>query len=252
MYSIGIDIGSVGTKAVLFNGEIVDSIIIPTGWSPKNAGKEVLETLINRNNITKEDIKKIVVTGYGRVSCDFADKVVTEITCHAKGANFLNPNVRTILDIGGQDSKAIRVSEIGMVEEFLMNDRCAAGTGRFIQVMSNLLEVDVSEFDGLANEAKPQTISSMCTVFAESEVVSLLAGGATKGSIARGIMESIANRSVSMMDRVGIDGEVVFTGGVSRNETLRDIISKRINCEVKTYENSQLAGALGAAIIGLK
>lgn len=174
MYSIGIDSGSVATKGVLFNGEkIVNKIVIPTGWSPKNASLEVYEKLTN--DIDKDKIKKVVGTGYGRVSMDFVDKKVTEITCHAKGIHFLNNNIRTILDIGGQDSKVINLDNDGNVSNFIMNDKCAAGTGRFLQVTSNLLGSDVESIDKLAKDAIPQDISSMCTVFAESEIISLLA-----------------------------------------------------------------------------
>ena len=164
MYSIGIDSGSVATKGVLFDGEnIVKKIIIPTGWSPKIASKEVYENLIT--GIDKENVKKIVGTGYGRVSMDFVDKKVTEITCHAKGVHFLNSNVRTIIDIGGQDSKVINLDNEGNVSNFIMNDKCAAGTGRFLDVMAKIIEVDVSELGCISmNSQNEVSISSTCTV----------------------------------------------------------------------------------------
>ena len=178
MYSIGIDSGSVATKGVLFDGENFEYKIIPTGWSPKNACTEVLEYLLGLKDLKREDVF-IVATGYGRVSIDFADKEITEITCHGKGAHFLNSDIRTILDIGGQDSKVIKLDRDGNLSDFLMNDKCAAGTGRFLEVMSNLLGSDITEIDSLTRGADPENINSMCTVFAESEVVSLLASGFT-------------------------------------------------------------------------
>lgn len=250
MYAMGIDMGSVGTKAVLFKDGICDQEMIPTGWSPKNAGTKVFETLLERNEITREDIACIVTTGYGRKNLDFKDKAVTEITCHARGAHYLNGNTRTILDIGGQDSKVISIDEKGMVSEFLMNEKCAAGTGRFLQVMGNLLEYEMEDFSKLSEEIKPEKISSMCTVFAESEVVSLLANGASKESIALGILESIAQRAGAMLSKVDLKDSVIFTGGVSQSKNLVNLLEKKIRTNVNTSENSQFAGALGAAIIG--
>lgn len=251
MYSIGIDSGSVATKGVLFDGEnIVKKIIIPTGWSPKIASKEVYENLIK--GIDKENVKKIVGTGYGRVSMDFVDKKVTEITCHAKGVHFLNSNVRTIIDIGGQDSKVINLDNEGNVSNFIMNDKCAAGTGRFLQVTSNLLGTDVDSIDNLANGAKPQVISSMCTVFAESEIISLLAKDISKESIAAGILQSIANRSESMLSRIDIVDKVAFTGGVAKSKILVKMLEENLKKDIYISDDTQIIGALGAAIVGYK
>lgn len=251
MYSIGIDSGSVATKGVLFDGEnIVKKIIIPTGWSPKIASKEVYENLIT--GIDKENVKKIVGTGYGRVSMDFVDKKVTEITCHAKGVHFLNSNVRTIIDIGGQDSKVINLDNEGNVSNFIMNDKCAAGTGRFLQVTSNLLGTDVDSIDNLANGAKSQVISSMCTVFAESEIISLLAKDISKESIAAGILQSIANRSESMLSRIDIVDKVAFTGGVAKSKILVKMLEENLKKDIYISDDTQIIGALGAAIVGYK
>ncbi|WP_242863274.1 acyl-CoA dehydratase activase [Caloranaerobacter ferrireducens] len=249
-YSIGIDAGSVATKGVLFRGELVKEVIIPTGWSPRKASEEVCKLLIEKGNIKREEVKKIIATGYGRVSIDFADKTVTEITCHAKGAYFINNRVRTILDIGGQDSKIISLDENGNVCDFFMNDKCAAGTGRFLQVMINLLGSEINELDKLAEEAEPEKISSMCTVFAESEIISLLAKGTSKESIAAGIIESIANRAVSMLNKIKIVDEVAFTGGVARSRILTKSIEKKIKKSIYIAPNTQIIGALGAAVIG--
>ena len=181
MYSVGIDTGSVATKAVIFNGNIMGSVIIPTGWSPRDASREALDRLLLQSGIERESIQSIIVTGYGRALADFADQAVTEIACHGRGAFFLNNSVRTVLDIGGQDSKAISLDEQGSVTDFVMNDKCAAGTGRFLEVMAHLLGGEVQDLDRMAAGAEAQVISNMCTVFAESEVISLLAKGRLQG-----------------------------------------------------------------------
>ena len=251
MYSVGIDSGSVATKGVLFDGNnIIKKIIIPTGWSPKCASLEVYNKLTK--DIEKSDIKKVIGTGYGRVSMDFVDKKVTEITCHAKGIHFLNNNIKTILDIGGQDSKVINLDDDGNVSNFIMNDKCAAGTGRFLQVTSNLLGTDVGSIDGLAKGAEPEIISSMCTVFAESEIISLLAKSVSKESISAGILQSIANRSKSMLSRIDILDEIAFTGGVAKCSVLVNMIEEGLNKKIYIAEDTQIIGALGAAIIGYK
>lgn len=251
MYSIGIDSGSVATKGVLFDGKnIIKKVIIPTGWSPRNASISVYEELIE--GIEYESIKKVIGTGYGRVTMDFVDKKVTEITCHAKGIHYLNKNIRTILDVGGQDSKVINIDEYGNVTNFIMNDKCAAGTGRFLQITSNLLGSEVSSIDKLAKDSEPQVISSMCTVFAESEIVSLLAQDVSKESVASGILQSIANRSASMLSRIDVVDEIAFTGGVAKSKVLVNMLEGIMNKKIYISEDSQIIGALGAAVIGYK
>lgn len=249
MYSIGVDSGSVATKGVLFDGEkIIKKIIVPTGWSPMTTSKEVYESL--KEGISDEDIKKVVGTGYGRGVMDFADKKVTEITCHSKGIHFINNDVRTILDIGGQDSKVINLDENGNVVNFLMNDKCAAGTGRFLEITSNILGSDITRIDELAKDKKPVNISSMCTVFAESEIVSLLAQNVPTGEVAAGILKSIANKSTAMLSRGEIVDTVAFTGGLAKSSELVRMISEIIGKEIFLAEDTQIIGALGAAVIG--
>lgn len=251
MYSLGIDIGSVATKSVAYNGAIAASVIIPTGWSPRDASRQALRLVLDQCGASRDSVRTIVATGYGRVSADFADRAVTEITCHARGAYRLNPEIRTVLDIGGQDSKVIRLDEDGRVVDFIMNDKCAAGTGRFLEVMARILETEVGEFDILATDAEPVPISSMCTVFAESEVVSLLARGVPRASIARGVLESIATRAVSLLGRLeALDGSVAFTGGLSQSHMLRSMVEEKIGQSLFTSSASQFAGALGGAVIG--
>jgi predicted CoA-substrate-specific enzyme activase len=250
MYSVGIDIGSVATKSVVYNGGISGSVVIPTGWSPRESSREALVRVLQQSGIARDSIKSIVVTGYGRGLADFADQSVTEITCHARGALFLNQNIRTVLDIGGQDSKVISLDASGSVTDCVMNDKCAAGTGRFLEVMARLLGGEVQDLDRMATGAEAQMITSMCTVFAESEVISLLAKGVSKESIARGILASIASRSVSLLERVSIEPQIAFTGGVSKSAVLKDLMEQKTGARLLVSPLAQITGALGAALIG--
>ena len=250
MYSAGIDIGSVATKGVIYNGEVAASVIIPTGWSPREASRLALEMALTSAGIGLDCVKYIIATGYGRVSADFASRSVTEITCHARGAYALHPGIRTVIDIGGQDAKVIRLDHNGAVADFAMNDKCAAGTGRFLEVMARILGTEVQELDSLAEQAEPVHVTSMCAVFAESEVVSLLAKGTPRESIARGVFESIADRVISLVGRLSPEPGIAFTGGLSRSRVLSTIIEKRLGMPLCTSPSAQIAGALGGAVIG--
>lgn len=254
MLTIGIDIGSVATKAVMMEDgkKIIAKHIRPTGWSPKESGKRVYQELLDQGGMQSSQIEKVIGTGYGRIAMDFADKVVTEITCHGKGAHFLHPKTETIIDIGGQDSKVIRINKEGQVLDFLMNDKCAAGTGKFLEVMANSLAIDISQLSSLADGEKGRKITNMCTVFAESEVISLLAEGAGKGEIARGLLESTADKAMILGGRVGMVGEVFFSGGVSKIPLLREIMDEKMKNPLIHSEDSQYIGAIGAAIVGAK
>jgi predicted CoA-substrate-specific enzyme activase len=249
MVTVGIDVGSMTAKAVLLTGEIWQSLIRPTGCSPRQAGRDIFEELLNISGFSQSDINYVVGTGYGRVSLDFIDRAITEITCHAKGANYLVSGADMVIDIGGQDSKVIITDGRGNVNDFAMNDKCAAGTGRFLQVMATALESDISELAELSKGADPVEISNMCTVFAESEVVSLLAQGVAKERIIAGIHLSVARRVAAMTGRVGKGNLVVFTGGVARNEGVKGFLSRELSREIIVLPESQLAGALGAALL---
>jgi len=194
MITAGIDIGSITTKAaVMADGKIRGTKVIFTGYNAEQAGTKVYEELLKELGIEKSDIRKVVSTGYGRNSVKFMDKAMTEIICHGAGAHYLNPRTRSVIDIGGQDSKAIVLDEKGKVKNFAMNDKCAAGTGRFLEVMARALEVDLDGFGALSLRAgDPSRISSLCTVFAESEVISLISKGEKRENIIAGIHESIA------------------------------------------------------------
>ncbi|HWQ40579.1 MAG TPA: acyl-CoA dehydratase activase [Desulfosporosinus sp.] len=252
MITAGIDVGSTATKAVIFDGAIRSMAIAPTGWNPKEAGRNIFNEALNKAGLLERDIDMIVGTGYGRVSLSFIGKKVTEITCHAKGAKFLFPQTRTIIDIGGQDSKVIAVAEDGSVVDFIMNDKCAAGTGRFLQVMTGILDISLDELGRMASGSKPVNINSMCTVFAESEIIGLLAQGVTKEAIASGIVQTIATKMMSLTSRVPCLEEITFSGGVANNPEICAILSSVFGAEFNIPDQPQIVGALGAAIVGFE
>lgn len=216
---VGVDIGAVATKvAVICDGEVRAFHIVPTGVDGNSAAKRALKATLAKAGRAREDIGYIISTGYGRRIFSYADETVTEITADAVGARTMCLEARTIIDIGGQDSKAISLSEHGQVVNFMMNDKCAAGTGRFLEVMSRVLHVKVAGLGELSLESTtPAKINSMCTVFSESEVISLLANGRSRKDIAAGLCESIARRVSSMVKYVGIREKVFFSGGVAKN-----------------------------------
>ncbi len=251
MIAAGIDVGSISAKAVLLkDGELAGCSVILTGYNARNAGKAVFEGLLQELGIAPSAVDRIVATGYGRNSVDFAHKAVTEITCHAKGAYFLNPAIRSIIDIGGQDSKFIALNEAGGVRDFGMNDKCAAGTGRFLEVMARALEVDLDGFGAMSLTAEnPARISSLCTVFAESEVISLISKGARRADIIAGIHESVAARVAAMANRVGVTTPVMMTGGVAHNIGVVRALEAKLGCPIEVSAYAQENGAIGAACI---
>ena len=252
MYSAGIDIGSVATKGVIYNGEVAESVIIPTGWSPRDASRLALNMVLDKSGVSRDAMKSIIATGYGRVSADFASRAVTEITCHARGAFHLFPDTRTVVDIGGQDSKVIALNEEGGVADFIMNDKCAAGTGRFLQVMAGVLDASLEELGAIAVGADPVQISSMCTVFAESEIIGLLARGVDKGRIAAGIFQAISHRIQGLAGRVPLSEKVTFSGGVALNPEICRAIGAGLGVSLYLPKHPQLVGALGAALLGFE
>lgn len=250
MFTAGVDVGSVAAKAVVYDTErrlVAGMALQPTGWNPKSAGVEVLRAACSEAGIAEPDY--IVATGYGRVSLPFADRTTTEISCHAAGAVRLFPATRLVLDIGGQDSKVIRTDAAGAVLDFLMNDKCAAGTGRFLQVLSGILNRDLDGLNALAMAGKPAPISSMCAVFAETEIVGLLAGGTAPEDIAAGVLVSIARRMCSLAARIPVQGECTFTGGLAISPAFGSILSKELGISINIPEHPQHTGAFGAAIL---
>ncbi|MGF7184682.1 putative CoA-substrate-specific enzyme activase [Desulfitispora alkaliphila] len=249
MYTVGIDVGSVSTKGVIFDGSNWKWVVKPTGWSPKEVGAQVLDELCQLKGVMPDQLNKIVGTGYGRIHMPFSDKTVSEIACHSKGANYLFPKATGVIDVGGQDSKAMYLDQEGRVEDFVLNDKCAAGTGRFLQVTLQALGVDISEVDSFAQGARPLEIGSMCAVFAETEVLNLMVQGNDKPEIVAGILKSIAKKIVSMAGRVNLSGQVVFTGGLAKSQVLRDMLQELSGWEIVAVDNPQVTGALGAAVI---
>lgn len=252
MISVGIDSGSATTKAVLvIDDKIINHIIRPTGFDFLSAAKNEFEDVLVNAGVDKNDINGIYATGYGRNSIKFADKTVSEITAHTMGVHHLYPAVNGIIDIGGQDSKIISVND-GKVIEFLMNDKCAAGTGKFLEYTAKALEVPIEEMGNLALASKePAGITSMCTVFAESEVISLRARGFKKEDIAAGLTESISRRVAVMVRQVGLKQNVVFVGGVAKNAGIKAALEKELSLSIYVPPEPQITGALGAALYGV-
>lgn len=251
MLVAGLDIGSNTTESVLLHeGRVLSFSIFPTGANSRAAAERALAAALERAGAGENDLEGIVATGYGRAFFPRAHKRVTEITCHARGAFFTFPEARTVIDIGGQDSKVIRLDGRGRNVDFQMNDKCAAGTGRFLEVMARALEVPLEDLGRLSlNAARSIKISSMCTVFAESEVVSLVARNEPREVIIRGLHEAIAERTAGLVQRVGIEGGVAFTGGVAKNQGVAKALEERLGVRLLIPSEPQITGALGAALI---
>lgn len=250
IFTMGIDIGSTSSKCVILkNGkEILGSGVVSLGAGTKGADL-VIEQVLEQAGKKYDEIDVIVSTGYGRNSYEGAAKTMSELSCHAKGGSFIFDDVRTIIDIGGQDIKVLNLSENGQLTNFLMNDKCAAGTGRFLEVMAGVLDVDLNDMGELDKEATENTpISSTCTVFAESEVISCMAKKIPIPNIIRGIHGSVATRVAGLAKRGGLRKPVAMTGGVTKNSGIVRALSRELDTEIMISDDSQLAGALGAAL----
>ena len=255
MYVLGIDSGSTSTNAVIMNQDrtIIASSVIRTGAKSGDSAERILSDVLQKAKLERKDLARIVSTGYGRVSIAFADENVTEISCHGKGAHYFNPRVRTILDIGGQDSKAISLDENGEVHDFVMNDKCAAGTGRFLEMIARTLEVDISELGAIAlTSTEHIEITSMCSVFAESEVISLIANNKEKADIANGVCHAIAGKAFSLLKRVGLEPEFMMTGGVAKNPGVVRAVEEKLQAGLYICEEPEIVGATGAALYALE
>ena len=255
MYVLGVDSGSTSTNAVIMNEkrEIVAFSVVRTGAKAGESAQKVLQEVLEKGGLAREDISWIVSTGYGRVSISYADENVTEISCHGKGAHYFNPAIRTILDIGGQDSKAIRLNEKGEVKDFVMNDKCAAGTGRFLEMIAHTLEIDIGELGAIALKSKEKIeITSMCSVFAESEVISLIANNREKSDIADGVCHAIANKAFSLLRRVGMEPDFMMTGGVAKNPGVVRAIEDKTGHSLYICPEPEIVGAAGAALYALE
>ncbi len=253
-YYAGIDSGSTSTDVVILDRdkEVVSSVILPTGAGAKMGAERALKEALDKIGMDEDSIDAMVSTGYGRSAITYGDKSITEITCHARGAYFLDPSVRTVVDIGGQDSKVIRMDETGAVINFVMNDKCAAGTGRFLEMMAKAMEMSLDEMSkaGLTYQ-EDITISSMCTVFAESEVVSLIAENKAVDDIVHGLNKAVAVKTVSLAKRVQGEAPYMMTGGVSKNQGLVKTLQEKLDAPLIVDEKAQLCGALGAALYAM-
>ena len=251
MFVAGVDVGSVAAKAVVFDAArrlTVGRAVLPTGWNPKETGGAALDKALEAAGASRDALACIVGTGYGRVSLPFVRKTVTEITCHAKGAAHLFPDARVVLDIGGQDSKVVRLNDDGSVADFVMNDKCAAGTGRFLQMVAGILDCTLPELGEAAGRGKPAPISGMCAVFAETEIVGLLAQGTPPEDIAAGVLLSVAKRMRGLARRIPLSGTCVFSGGTAVNPAFARMLAEELGVPVRIPEDPQTLGALGAAL----
>ncbi|NMC33880.1 MAG: 2-hydroxyglutaryl-CoA dehydratase [Veillonellaceae bacterium] len=251
MLTLGIDIGSTACKCVILREgtEIISKAIVPLGTGTSGP-QSVFEQALAQQNLLKADIDRILVTGYGRFTFEAADSQKSELSCHAKGVNFLFPSARTIVDIGGQDVKVLRVNAKGMLENFVMNDKCAAGTGKFLDVMARIINVSVAELGDIGLAATDEvSISNTCTVFAESEVISKLSTNVKIENLVAGIHRSVAKRVSALAFRNGIVPDVAMSGGVALNKGLVALLGQELKSQILVHEDCQMAGALGAAVL---
>lgn len=250
MYVAGIDIGSSTTKVVVLNERsMLASLITETMPDSSETAESVLAGALSGCHVSLKEISYVVATGYGRVNAPFANRNITEIACHAKGVHNVFPEARTVLDMGGQDCKAIRVDARGNHTSFVLNDKCAAGTGRFLEMIARTIGMPLDEFGPLSLQAtNPVRISSVCTVFARSEVVRHLRRGVPKADIASGICEATVERVVTLLKRVGIEPEFVISGGIGKNEGVVKRIEAKLGLTARIPGEPQIIGALGAAL----
>ena len=250
MYTLGIDIGSTTSKCMILKdgGEAVAKSLVAAGTGTKGP-RQAYDAVLAAAGLTASDIGYVMATGYGRTTFEEADSEQSELSCHAKGVHFVRPDCRTIIDIGGQDAKVIQLSDAGVISNFVMNDKCAAGTGRFLDVMAGILQLKIGELEEYARRAKsPVKISSTCTVFAESEVISQLSKNVDMDDLVAGICNSVASRTASLAKRAGIKEKVCMSGGVAQNGGVRDALARELGTQVLYVEDAQYMGALGAAI----
>ena len=250
-YFAGLDIGSTMTKAVILGDGIIASVIGPTGPEQRRLANKVMEEALQRAGLPFTSITYVISTGYGRINVPFADKQITEITCHAKGVVHLFPQARTIIDIGGQDSKAITVDPTGRPTNFIMNDKCAAGSGRFVEVIADSLGIDLDEVGDISLQStSPAQISNICTIWAQQEVTARLAEGVPVPDLLAGVHRSLADRVARMAKRMKIEPDVVLTGGGGKNKGLVKALGEQLGVEILVPPEPLITGALGAALLG--
>jgi predicted CoA-substrate-specific enzyme activase len=255
IYTAGIDVGSTQTKGIIINDrqEIVSRVLIDTGAYVTRAAERCYEEALKQPGLRREDVAYVVGTGYGRYKVTFGDTQITEISCHARGASYIFPGTRTVIDMGGQDAKGIKVGEGGEVKDFVMNDKCAAGTGRFLGNAADVLSLSLDEIGKLSLLAKyPVRLTTVCTVFVESDIMSYLAQGKKVEDILGGVHSAIAARTISLVRRVGIEAEVTFTGGVSLNIGMVRALEDKLGMKLNVSPESHFTGALGASLFALE
>jgi (R)-2-hydroxyacyl-CoA dehydratese activating ATPase len=251
LYFAGVDIGSTMTKVVLLDksSNLLSSIKGPTGPEHRQLANEVMQQALQQTSLQIDDISYIVATGYGRFNVPFADRQITELSCHARGVSSLFPNVRTAIDIGGQDAKCMKINN-GRLTSFVMNDKCAAGTGRFLEVTAATLGIRLEDMGDISLKAtKKIQISNLCTIFAQQEVVALLSRGEKLENILAGLHDALASRVAALARRLGIEPDLVLTGGVAKNTGIVRAMKESLGCEIFVPEEPLLTGALGAAIL---
>jgi predicted CoA-substrate-specific enzyme activase len=251
LYFAGVDIGSTMTKVVLMDksGNLLSAIKGPTGPEYRQLANEVMRQALEQASLQIDDISYIVATGYGRLNVPFADRQITELSCHARGVSSLFPNVRTAIDIGGQDAKCMKIDN-GRLTNFVMNDKCAAGTGRFLEVTAATLGIRLEDMGDISLKAtKKIQLSNLCTIFAQQEVVALLSRGEKLENILAGLHDALANRVAALARRLGIEPDLVLTGGVAKNTGIVRAMKESLGCEIFVPEEPLLTGALGAAIL---
>lgn len=254
MLVAGVDVGSTQTKAVILNenAEIVARGIINTGANVVKAAEKVFQLARQQAKVEEWDVTYTVGTGYGRYKVTFGDAQITEISCHARGAVHIFPKTQTILDIGGQDTKGIHINEKGEVIDFCMNDKCAAGTGRFLEASGEVMGISLDDLGDVAlRSTNPLRITNVCTVFVETEIMNHLSRGESAENILAGVHQSIAGRSVSLLRRVGLEPEITFTGGVSRNKGMVRALEEKLGMKINVSADSHYVGAIGAALFAL-
>jgi predicted CoA-substrate-specific enzyme activase len=255
IYAAGIDVGSTQTKGIIINDklEIVARALTDTGAYVSKVAVRCFEEVLKTSGVKREDVAYVVGTGYGRYKVTFGDAQITEISCHARGANFLFPNTRTVIDMGGQDAKGIKTGEDGDVKDFVMNDKCAAGTGRFLANSAEALSMELGEIGEISLKAKnPVRLTTVCTVFVESDIMSYMAQNKKIEDILGGVHSAIAARTISLVRRVGIEPEVTFTGGVSKNIGMVRALEEKLGMKLNVSPDSHFVGALGASILALE
>lgn len=251
MYFAGVDIGSTMTKVVLTDtaGKLLSVVKGPTGPEHRQLANEVMKTALEEANLQLDDISYVVATGYGRLNVPFADRQITELTCHATGVSSLFPHTRTAIDIGGQDAKCMKIDN-GKLVDFVMNDKCAAGTGRFLEIIAATLGIKLEDMGAISlTSTKKVQISNFCTIFAQQEVVSHLSEGANVEDIVAGLHDALASRVAALALRLKVEPDVVLTGGVAKNAGIVRAMKENLGCELLVPEDPLLTGAMGAALL---